>query len=244
MRGEQFSAALTALPEEMVAEAMEPAHRSRSFSWLRLAVCAVLVLGLFFGFWPMQPEIVTAPGLLTVTVYAMDDSGSSAVISEPSSGLVDFPWEDWKWGPGVNAAPGLPILLSIEGKENVDFKVTVNGGSVMREKSGVAVYGTAFVQETETFQTENHCKLYWNCWEPGYSEMFTGHTAYLDVIVYENDYIIGFAVIGISRENDDQTETSWSFSLELLSSSFFPLIHGYHQKIEENTVRAMIEEVK
>lgn len=35
MNGRKLSATLTALPEDMIAEAMEPGCNGRSFSWLR-----------------------------------------------------------------------------------------------------------------------------------------------------------------------------------------------------------------
>lgn len=78
----------------------------------------MIVLGLFVGFWPAQPEIVTAPGLLTVTVYAMDGSNDSMVISEYIGDVVEFPY-GFSYNPAVSCFPGIPIELKLE--QNIDI---------------------------------------------------------------------------------------------------------------------------
>ena len=102
MNGRKLSAALTALPEDLVGEAMESGHGGWSFSWLRLAACVAIVVGLCFGYWPAQPEIVTAPGLLTVTVYAKELDREGYTVTE-FNGSVSAATKQ----PAINLSRGL-----------------------------------------------------------------------------------------------------------------------------------------
>lgn len=248
MNGRKLSAALTALPENLVAEAMEPGCNGRSFSWLRLAVCAVIVLGLFVGFWPTQPEIVTAPGLLTVTVYAMDEEYKSVILEKG----VAFPYSQG-WSQGTNVVPGLPISLNYVGSEdNIHFNISVDGGRVFR--AGIISQVLGYPDQIDDPRTEfpsdfsigNPVTLYWRGYAFNDSGDFdiAGNESYLDIIIYDDGMIIGYSVVKIQRVFDEITGLPKAFYAMLLESVYFPDIDGMHQNVSLNYVQWQIEEVK
>lgn len=249
MNGRKISAALTALPEDMVAEAMEPGWSGQSFSWLRLAACLAIIVGLCFGFWPADSEIVTAPGLLTVTVYAMhEETLLEAIILDDG---VDFLYSQ-KWHPGINIVPGLPISLDYATLNNtVYLDITVDGGSVFRSEISQAL---GFPDQSEyheievqtQFTSKNPVTIYWKAYavlDDG-SYLPAEDTSYLDIVIYEGDAITGYAVIMIQKTYDVSSNLANGYYAALLESRYFPCVDGKYQDVTEEYVRSIIEEVK
>lgn len=249
MKGKALSEALGCLPEEMLAEAMEPAKHRRSFSWLRLAACIALIVGLFFGLQSDPDGIVTAPGLLTVTVYALNEDNQLESIRLEDS--VNFPHGPI-WHPGINVVPGLPISINIiNSSKPINYSISLNGGSVIRSFHSM-VFGYADQEDNyeqvfpSKFTVANPITLFWRDWnlDKDGNTISAEDTSYLDIVVYEDEIIVGFAVIRIERVYDNHTGCPIGYSSNLMISKSFPKLNGKYQSVSEEYVLEVIEEVK
>lgn len=240
MNGRKLSAALTALPEDMVAEAMEPGCNGRSFSWLRLAVCAVIVLGLFVGFWPTQPEIVTAPGLLTVTVYAMDDTSDTGMVTVDLEEGVKCPI-DFSWNLGISRYPGLPISLSLSSDDypldEITFEVSVSRGKYF-EWGKYTEFRFSFLPSE--FTQSNFTTIYWSpvfsdeYWLPEFDHIYT------NILIKCEDHIIGYSILRFDRHMDPSL--SDTYDPVLIVSKMFPKINGEYQNVPYEYVQTIFAE--
>lgn len=258
MNGKKVSAALNALPEEMVAEAMEPGHRGRGVSWLRLAACVAIIVGLFFGFWPAEPEIVTAPGLLTLTVYAMDSTSNytsvelTEGISVPESRYIPL---------GLSIMPGIPVVLSVEtedfSSDQIIFNISATCGMYIATEGTHSESYTTLYKE---FTCRNNDAIYWTIdsfdktiefADEAYDHVFTS------IIICYQEHIIGYAVVRFDRlygkefveldpffsdvYNDDDPVAA--YYAELVESVSFPKVNGEYQNVSEEYVNQCIQEI-
>lgn len=236
MNGKKLSAALTALPEDLVEEAMEPGHRGRSFSWLRLAACVAIIIGLFFGFWPTEPEIVTAPGLLTVTVYAMDENSETGYTSEVLETGVEI--SNNRWSIAQNFYPGIPVNMVVSSEEfpagKISFLVTVDAGVYIDWIKGEE-------QELpDQFERTNDTWIYWRA---AYVEEFLTEAfdhVYSDIIIYCEDNIVGYAVLRFDRVEGK----GLTYTATLVSSVYFPKQNGEYQEVTYEYVCECIAECR
>lgn len=257
MNGRKLSAALTALPEDLVAVAMEPGCNGRSFSWLRLAVCAVIVLGLFVGFWPTQPEIVTAPGLLSVKVYAMEDSGEGGYITVPMQNAITVRHDDYT-PLGLSVWRGIPVQFDlISDNHDVDqitYKISVSSGEY---------YGEDWHEicgKDKYFSLSNQSKIFWDiaideCDTLSVSDSKYDHV-YTKIIIYEGVHIIGYSILRFDRlygkefkvlcpeladyyEDDDPVQAYYS---SIVESVMFPKVKAVYQNIPFELVESFMEE--
>lgn len=246
MNGKAVSAALSALPEDMVAEAMEPAQRRRGFSWLRLAACIAIIIGLFFGFWPTEPEIVTAPGLLTLTVYAEETDGQGYVRKELHAGVSavhSFEKECIIDGEAVDP-PGVSIYFSLESDDfpsaSVSYHICVNYGRCFDWSNGDYVQGLG-----RNFNRENHS---WCTWGPyiaeieDFSDPVYDH-AYMDIIIYCEECIVGYAILRLDRIHNG-TYPSVFYDPVMITSVIFPKQDGEYQNVSNEYVKSCIADVK
>lgn len=241
MNGKAVSAALGGLPEDMVAEAMEPGRVRRGFSWLRLAACIALVAGLLFGMNPGQPQIVTAPGILAVTVYAVDETGGYKEIQLQEG--IDTGYRDY-WPLRLGSVPGIPVRLAVESTdflgEDVVFEVTVDKGKYCDLIEGkMTVLPSRF-----TMRNNNVC--YWD-WSYGleqeeadiyYSEDYD--YSFTDIVIYCEENIVGYAVLRFQRSEI----SAGNYETSLLASVLFPKVDGKYQNVPLEYVRMCITEIK
>ena len=242
MNGRNVSTALSALPEDMVAEAMEPGNGRRGFSWLRLAACLTVIVGLCFGFWPAQSEIVTAPGLLTVTVYAMDENSDTGVteieLEAGVNSLIDF-----SWNFGLSRYPGLPIELLFESddflSDEITFEVSVSNGKYFVWGEHTAF---RFLYLPSEFVLRNDTVIYWS---PAVDDEYLlpefDHI-YTNIVIRCGDHIVGYAMIRYDRSSDPAL--SDTFEPFLVESIMFPKINGEYQNISYEYVRSIFNELE
>lgn len=242
MNGESLSRALNSLPEEMIEAAMVPAPGRRRPLWRPAACAAVLALALLCGlFWPTGDGIKTAPGILTIKAYALDSSGE--IVSVPAENVAELPYS-YHWSAAVNCVPGLPLTLSVPDREDISFDVTVNGGGCMRWRGWIDDYSGPDTELPANFTLDNNSTIYWRCW---YSQNetvidFEGDHAYIDIIVYEQEHIIGYTVVKISRVYSDEYGKTYNFTASLMASVSFQTDAG--QDVTKEYVRNEIQEVK
>ena len=247
MNGEALSAALSGLPEAMIAEAMTPQRKSHVIPWLRLAACIALIAAILAGSLPYSNEIVTAPGILMVMVYA-EGNGDCYESVKLETG-VTFPCGS-AWHPGTNAVPGLPVTLLIVEPDfrnsSIQFEISIDGGCFIRlpdsESRGfLDTYNGQPILYPDNFTVGNCSTIYWL--ENG-SIDFDGDIAYVDIVIYQEDNIVGYAVLRIDRVYDPDCGRTNSFCITLVDSVAFSKIGGHYQNVPESYVRNRIEEVK
>lgn len=207
MNGKDISHALSGLPEDMIAEAMAPARKSRTIPWLRIAVCFAAVLAVAVLILPTSNDIVTAPGILVMKVYASDNSGESIIISEPFDSVMELPY-NYYYCPAVNCVPGVPIVLSIVDRDNVSFEVTAHGGGFIGEEliegreltfiyegqelKNEGAYRYIYLQRE--FVMENESCIYWR---PFYlnpkADIWVGDVVYADSLLWQRERLCQFA---------------------------------------------------
>ena len=249
MNGEKISRQLNYLPEDMIAEAMESPAAPRRFTVttriLRAAACFAVIIGLLFGIrWYTGDR--SELGLLTVTVHATNQIDSAALqtgVSLPYS----YNWSMTNW------APGLPITLSVTNKKydlsNITFLVTVDGGGFyVGVKGGTSIVPGLCEKIPLRATVPNNTTIFWAKEYNVNKDDFwkNGVTAHADIIVYENDRILGYTVIRFDRVplEEGQEGISNTFAASLIASVHFSDDDHQHASITEEYVRKQIEEVK
>lgn len=241
MNGEKISRCLDALPDTMLDEAMKP-YKPRSLGWhiVRIAACLAIVIGLLLGI----PKILsgntnnsTKNSFLSLTVYAADLS-ESTTLEKGTILPANYYWYFSNW------APGLPITLSVTDEhhspEAITFQITVDGGGFYKGKDGdPSIYASVTSPMPEQFTVPNNTTIFWSQFygaETGNRFWAEGDVAYVDIILFENEKIIGYAILRLDRES----ETRPSFVLSMIDSVSFPL----EESVSEEYVRTRMREVK
>lgn len=241
LNGRKVSAALSGLPDDMVAEAMEPGRSGRGFSWLRLTACLAIIVGLCFGFWPAQPEIVTAPGLLTVTVYAEDKNSQTGYKSERLK-LGVRPVLGAGWSPAISKYPGLPIMLSVSSEDfpsdQITFEISVSEGEYL--DWGVHT-NHRIVELSDEFTVNNFALIYWSI---DFDDDYYGNSydhVYTYIVIKCEGNIIGYSVVRYDRRFGEYGATI-SFDPFFVKSIIFPKIGGQYQSVTYDYVETELRE--
>lgn len=262
-----LSKAMGNIPDDMLREAME-IKKATGRKWIiRAAACLVLVIGLLFTTMREDNGIVTAPGILTITAYA--ENQTPVTITTPDAvrhgkfGLAS----PLLGNPFCNA-----FMFSVPDEHNdgqdIRFLLSFEGGVFLkRDEEDKFVSGEVSVG--------NHSTVYWTMEEaiavPGSVEHRT--TAYVDILVYEGEQIIGYAVLRLQAMTcaelaetvgkkvaheeewpdvdpqdyiycDGGDHKSSTYSIEMLASVLYPKVDGKYQQITGKYVTDRIEEVK
>lgn len=227
MNGDKISRCLDALPDAMLEEAMKPYQPcSLRRRIVRIAACLVIVIGLLLGLKSHNIDQNKNTGILTVTVYAFDNNYTAEIL-QPG---VSLPYS-YTWNPAISAVPGLPLTLSVTSdnyvSDDISFHITVDSGSFLRwqgHSGWLDNYNGEAKQLPEEFTLSNNSTIYWRCWQwkDGHSIQFVGDTAYVDIIIYEKEDIVGYAVLQISRIYSEEHGRTTMFTASLLESASFP----------------------
>lgn len=248
MNGHDICAVLGNLPEDMVAEAMK--RPVRSIPWLRIAVCAAMVLGLLISMFPSDPEIVTAPGLLAVKVYAMEDEKITEYVLE--EGVTHGRKEGWS--AAMSWKPGIPVMLSIDSpdypSDQITYEIFATAGEywVKNEEWSIedvlspdgSLIPDQFFVYTNTFTVPNNVEIYWsnsnNHYDPSYDNVYT------KIIVKCGEHIAGYALLRFDMrfKNDQPT---WVFDPILIQSVYFPKIEEKYQNVSREYVENRFSEI-
>lgn len=246
MNGEKISRCLDAVPESMLEEAMKP-YKPHSFGrhLVKIAACLALVVALLISYGLGKHGQAENMCILTITVYALD-SNSTAKTLQPG---VALPYS-YTWNPAISAVPGLPLTLSIASEmylsDDISFHVTLDGGSFVQwqgHSGWLDNYRGEAKQLPQTFTLSNNSTIYWRCWsnERGGAIQFEGDTAYADIIIYEKDAIIGYAVLKLCRVYSEEYGPTNTFTASLVVSESF---QDANTAVSEQHVRILIAEAK
>ncbi|MEY8518680.1 hypothetical protein AALC25_17635 [Lachnospiraceae bacterium 29-84] len=241
MNSKKFSEAMGEIDDKYVEEAIRyratKKAKGLSSKWIKrgaiaACLCVALVAGVLFK--TSAPNVVIAPGFLTVTAYAAS-SGEEITMQEG----IELP-TDYKWSLAMSSRPGLPLKLSATEYEDLSFEVSVDGGTLLLwEGNKITYLGSSF-------NTGNDTTVYWtNLSQTGENdfERYMGTTAYINIVICEEENIVGYAVVEIST-NDLENEPAQTYSIKLLKSISFPKVNGEYQKITAEYVAAEMEQIK
>ena len=241
MNTKKFSEAMGEIDDKYVEEAIRyratKKAKGLSSKWIKrgaiaACLCVALVAGVLFK--TSAPDVVIAPGFLTVTAYAAS-SGEEITMQEG----IELP-TDYKWSLAMSSRPGLPLKLSATEYDDLSFEVSVDGGTLLLwEGNKITYLGSSF-------NTGNDTTVYWtNLSQTGENdfERYMGTTAYINIVIHEEENIIGYAVVEIST-NDLENEPAQTYSIKLLKSISFPKVNGEYQKITAEYVAAEMEQIK
>lgn len=217
MRKYDLSEALTQLPDEMLLEAQQAKRKKPALGrMLRAAACLCVVLGLSMWIFGRGDGIVTGPGLLTVTAYAEDETGTQLALDAVST----FPCDGW--GPFINLAPGLPIELSLSEdvypSNNITFEVTTTGARALvgADKNTYGWPGMYEIMDT-TFTVPNNTTIFWSTVAWPDTAWPNPQVAFMDIVIFDGEAIIGYTCLRYDRES----ETSGTYFLSLAESISF-----------------------
>ena len=241
MNTKKFSEAMGEIGDKYVEEAIRyratKKAKGLSSKWIKrgtiaACLCVALVAGVLFK--TSAPDVVIAPGFLTVTAYAAS-SDEEITMQEG----IELP-TDYKWSLAMSSRPGLPLKLSTTEYDDLSFEVSVDGGTLLFWESNKITYLGS------SFNTGNDTTVYWtNLSRTGESdfERYMGTTAYINIVIHEEENIVGYAVVEIST-NDLENEPAQTYSIKLLKSISFPKVNGEYQKITAEYVAAEMEQIK
>ena len=241
MNTKKFSEAMGEIDDKYVEEAIRyratKKAKGLSSKWIKrgaiaACLCVALVAGVLFK--TSAPDVVIAPGFLTVTAYAA--SSDEEITMQEGIALPT----DYKWSLAMSSRPGLPLKLSATEYDDLSFEVSVDGGTLLLwEGNKITYLGSSF-------NTGNDTTVYWtNLSQTGENdfERYMGTTAYINIVIHEEENIVGYAVVEIST-NDLENEPAQTYSIKLLKSISFPKVNGEYQKITVEYVAAETEQIK
>lgn len=230
-------------------------------SWMRTLpwVLGVAVLLLAFGAvaWMILSgpltDIPTEPPTEDPTEAPTEDPteppATKLVRQEMQEG-VSFP-DIYDWSPYMSGrSKGLKLAVELspmqEGAE-ITFEIEVNEGTLL-QKPGWPI-DNSWKQSVlfDHFTAENgkiffwHPRIYWfDENDEMHFEQNKVDSVYVDIIVRENENIVGFAVVKIWMVD----EASLSYRPTVIKNVRYPMVDGKYQNVSQNTVQNDIVRAK
>lgn len=241
MNTKKFSEAMSEIDDKYINEAIRYSATKKakrlSSKWIRRGViaaclCVAMVAGVLFK--TSAPNVVIAPGFLTVTAYAAS-SDEELIMQEG----IELP-TDYKWSLAMSSRPGFPLKLSATEYHDLVFDVSVDGGTLLLWE------GNEITSLGSSFKAKNDTTIYWTTLSPkGDSnfERYMGNKAYVNIVIREEENIVGYAVVEIYT-NDLENEPAQTYYAKLLRSVSFPKVNGKYQKITAKYVASEMEQIK
>lgn len=240
MNSKKFSEALENVSESYIdcaAQVYESAGKKqrRNRRIFRAACAAAVVLVLLGGlFLPVGGGIQTAPGLLTITVRAVDENGVYTSVLEEG---VSVPKRELPLVMGI--FPGIPVRLSLVSEdfpeEDISFEVSVNHGYYRLFDDNNYLQNLPAV-----FSCENNTSIYWNIHAADFYENKDYDHIYTNITIYCKDHIIGYAVVRFDRIYRDGIPMAGYYAL-LVESVTFPKVYWRYQNIAKDYVNERFE---
>jgi len=253
MNAEALSRSLSFLPDSMIGEAIrsrkkKPVHFT---PWLRAAACIAVVLGLLFGIsfpWLSGEKHITAPSILVVNAYAFENGQPKGYEMEEGFRFrydkLTVPYYNM-----LNCVPGLPISFFFP-EEDMVLDITLSNGVFYDWNRNLNPDGSYQANRESNgyferrFTIKNNRTIYWRPFNRNNEtrEVFPlkGNRAYVDIIMKQEEHIVGYAVICI----DLVRESPPGHEAYLVEAVRFPKILGRYQEITEDYVQQQIEKVK
>ena len=249
--------AVTDLDADLIEEAAEPRtirfpKRIRRIAAIA-AVIAILMTALL---WPSEENYITGPGVLVVRAYELDEP----MLSEENSAILEegivLPLQ-YNWTPAINIVNGLPLKLSIPddtyANMRISFDIRLSGGSFQLQGSPFVSSRYEYMRKAylgDKFTIENDTRIYWVPWsytanhakkEYTFNEMCNDSRVFVDIIIYADAHIIGYAVVEIFDVYAGTSSSGFMYSAKILKLISFPEVHGTFQPVSEEYVTKQME---
>lgn len=178
----------------------------------------LIVLGLLFVIVFAFTACDLDNGLVSnkTNVEATTGDGGEVFIETSTDGMIEL--HSWFITSGV---PSNAIILKHTSKTAV-FECFVDQGSWTNRGSA-----KVFVKAENT--------IYW------FHSNYDIEQAFVEIILREDENIIGYAVIGIVKQN---TSTGRLYKANILKAAFIPKIDGEYQNITDEQIKVAIENSK
>ena len=208
------------------------------------------IIQLLFGLPITGPDgIITAPGVLVVKAESATDNSDVILeavdTSSPNACVHSVVDRMTRYFNGVAFTFSVP-----EEFINTELRFTVDSGVFLRTLAGVKEMhfgmvllnaGTQIFPPNETFSTRTL-----GLWDGSYRFRWInldGYApAFMEIVLREEEHIVGYAVIKISPIEDLGSELG--YVSQLLRSVSFPKVDGQYQDISEEYVAEQIRRVK
>ena len=265
MNVKKFSDAMSELDTKYVDEALnykKKAKKPRCMKWGALAACLCLVAVTAItaaSLWKSQegtniggdeqssaPNVVIAPGFLTLTAYAAStEENVTAELPQGQKIIMEEGVEvpvNYNWTPTMSSRPGIPLNLSAPEYPNAIFEVSVNGGELLLWEEG------KITQIESPFNTGNDTTIYWTSLSQtskGSNELYIESEAYINIIVREEEHIVGYAVVEIYTNNlDNEAKQNYIYHAKLLKSVSFPKVNENYQEITKEYIETEMQKIR
>lgn len=157
------------------------------------------------------------------------------------------------WSATISSWPGLPLDLEIPNYDNVTFQVTLSDGRFFYQE--IAEYSpgldpSKLITESvlgKNFTVPNGIRLYWDNWtgefdDRGVETRWGGEIAYVDIVIFDANRIIGYAVIKIYTTNYQGVGSN--FKNKVLKAVIFPMEDNELDEISLDYVERCIADAK
>ena len=257
MNTKKFSEAMSEIDGKYVDEAIHYQRRVKRPGWMKwgaVAACFCLIAVSVIAIPSLlklqesdeeypAPDVVAAPGFLTLTVYAASPEGDITPQLPPEEEImmqegIEVP-VNHSWSLAMSSRPGIPLKLSAPEHPDTMFEVSVDGGELLLWDSGKIIYLGS------SYGAENDSTVYWTSMTrtgDGDFEPYSESEVYVTIVIREDKNIVGYAVVKIDTDGpeDDPSQTYYA---TLLKSVSFPKVNGEYQKITADYVAAEMEQV-
>lgn len=246
MKEYKLSGALSAVPDDMLLEAVEINKKSRVPSrLLRIAAaCLAMLIGLVaatVGLESGEDEFVTALGLLKVYAYAETGYDTEEIFEILEGGPDEVPGY---YCPASSRTPGLGFAFEMDTKafENTDitFELSTNWGEFRRMVEGVFLTSCGNVVTIRGGE-----KIYWleeGTDEELYQILEEDGNIFIDVIVKSDGHPVGYAVIEVITKESGYRY--FEFTRIIREIACFPMRDGQYQNISEGEMKARMDEYR
>ena len=256
--------AVTEIDGDLIEETAAPLARTFPKVLRRLTAVAAAVAIFFTALvlWPTDDEIITGPGLLTITVHAVESGSDTYTIQELDT--RDF-FLRTRVSTFSNSMPGIPLRLSVEMEdfpsEEITFEVSTSCGEYISVRPDCFLLIPDF--HAPTITTQNNSEIYWNYsgdiheqYNPELRLSTKFDIVFTRITVYCEGHIIGYAVFALDRIYSDEVKDDPLFDsihsihqgnyaldlfwVELVTSASFPKVDGEYQEITQEYVSECI----
>jgi len=162
-------------------------------------------------------ELVLGNSPLVIQAAAASDN-NTFVFEDISAGTEILMG---RYSPPMNVVPGLPFKFSYPGTK---IELTVDAGVLILWDVGIERVGNATI-------IDEGCIL----WDP-FTEDGLAESAVIEYRILDGDHIVGYGLIQLSS-------TDRVYSAKLVLSTGFPKVDGKYQKVTEESLQKIREEV-
>lgn len=246
---------------------------NRTIQILRIAAiaAAVAVLITAVSLWPAEENYITGPGLLVVRAYAVENGElveeNSTILEEGITLPTKYAFDN-----GVSLINnGTSLLFSIQNDAydgmEIAFECILSDGAFeqdimmmfegLSQEEKLLLLEDSYLYRMKTylgdhFTVKNNQRMYWVPYTMTFDQdnreyetsgFFMGEQAFADIIIWADDYIVGYAVIEFYGDADTISQNGHysRYYARLLKTVSFPQVEGEYQNVSERYVNEQFQ---